>query len=503
MNPTDQARKEARKKELKKNKKQRQMVRAAVLKGKDPNHLIGEMEKIDRMEYDVNNPPLLNEKVLKDKRKKLRETFARVLKLYEKEDPEQWRELRKLEAEYEVKRNFLMQYYDSVKHAQQVQVEDIPLPAMQMPSLVTSQIPLPSDIPLPASQLQPHSILKKTSIYEPKEFTGVSIWTKTKGAPGVPPGPPPPLSDVDDEDDDFSDDEIGQNAANAEKQRKIRFADDGGQGGGDEEKDTRLTFSKASKLISAAQDEAESVERQAEDGGLSKSASSDEQTGDKLSASQQSAMLPSGLPPGPPPGLPPGPPPGLPPMMFRPLRPPPVRLPPGPPPGRPPGPPGPPPGLPPRMLGPPPVRVPPGPPPGIPSMRLMRPPGMPPMGGHLGMPPPLGMMSSMSQSSLNPNVLSAPPSLINRPKTDDEHKGGATIEAKPQIRNLSADVMRFTPTSLRIKREEKGKKREHKPMPLGIRADDMISPMVKTVPIVAPTKDDAYEQFMKEMEDLL
>lgn len=41
--------KEARKKELKKNKKQRQMVRAAVLKGKDPAQLIEEMEKIDEM----------------------------------------------------------------------------------------------------------------------------------------------------------------------------------------------------------------------------------------------------------------------------------------------------------------------------------------------------------------------------------------------------------------------------------------------------------------------
>jgi len=41
--------KEARKKELKKNKKQRQMVRAAVLKGKDPVQLIAEMEKIDQM----------------------------------------------------------------------------------------------------------------------------------------------------------------------------------------------------------------------------------------------------------------------------------------------------------------------------------------------------------------------------------------------------------------------------------------------------------------------
>lgn len=35
--------------ELKKNKKQRQMVRAAVLKGKDPNQILEELEKIDQM----------------------------------------------------------------------------------------------------------------------------------------------------------------------------------------------------------------------------------------------------------------------------------------------------------------------------------------------------------------------------------------------------------------------------------------------------------------------
>ncbi|KAJ3660338.1 hypothetical protein Zmor_004790 [Zophobas morio] len=51
MNPTDQARKEARKQELKKNKKQRQMVRAAVLKGKDPQQILEEMEKIDQMGF--------------------------------------------------------------------------------------------------------------------------------------------------------------------------------------------------------------------------------------------------------------------------------------------------------------------------------------------------------------------------------------------------------------------------------------------------------------------
>lgn len=41
--------KEARKKELKKNKKQRQMVRAAVLKMKDPNQILDELQKIDEM----------------------------------------------------------------------------------------------------------------------------------------------------------------------------------------------------------------------------------------------------------------------------------------------------------------------------------------------------------------------------------------------------------------------------------------------------------------------
>lgn len=49
MNPTDQARKEARKRELKKNKKQRMMVRQAVLKGKDPEKLLEDMEIIDKM----------------------------------------------------------------------------------------------------------------------------------------------------------------------------------------------------------------------------------------------------------------------------------------------------------------------------------------------------------------------------------------------------------------------------------------------------------------------
>ncbi len=74
--------KEARKKELRKNKKQRLLVRESVLKGKNPKSLIGEMEYLDRMEYDPVNPAPYNIKVLQEKRKKIKETWDRVYRLY-------------------------------------------------------------------------------------------------------------------------------------------------------------------------------------------------------------------------------------------------------------------------------------------------------------------------------------------------------------------------------------------------------------------------------------
>ncbi|XP_035695699.1 WW domain-binding protein 11-like [Branchiostoma floridae] len=163
MNPTDQARKMARKRELKKNKKQRMMVRHAVLKSKDPKQILVDMEKLDQMEFDSAQPIRLNEKVLRDKRKKLRETFDRVLKLYEKEDPTLCDEMKRMMVEYERRRQQAITYFESVKHAQQVTVEDIPLPEQPDLPQNVSMIPLPSDIPLPGAQ--PHSILKKTSAY--------------------------------------------------------------------------------------------------------------------------------------------------------------------------------------------------------------------------------------------------------------------------------------------------------------------------------------------------
>ncbi|KAJ7992661.1 hypothetical protein DPEC_G00280990 [Dallia pectoralis] len=197
MNPTDQARKEARKRELKKNKKQRMMVRAAVLKMKDPRQIIKDMEKLDEMEFNPVQQPLLNEKVLRDKRKKLRETFERIVRLYERENPETYKELRKIELDYESNRGKLSLYFDSVKNAELVEVDSIPLPEMpHAPSSILIQ-----DIPLPGAQ--PPSILKKGSSFSKGPFgsssapmsaavAGVPRLPPGRKPPGPPPGPPPP-----------------------------------------------------------------------------------------------------------------------------------------------------------------------------------------------------------------------------------------------------------------------------------------------------------------------
>ena len=110
MNPTDQARKEARKRELKKNKKQRMLVRTAVLKGKDPSEIFLELEKIDLMEFNPDQPPPLNDKVLKEKRKKLKETLERVYKLYEKDDQEFFLRMKKMEGDYVKRRDQIVAY---------------------------------------------------------------------------------------------------------------------------------------------------------------------------------------------------------------------------------------------------------------------------------------------------------------------------------------------------------------------------------------------------------
>uniref|UniRef100_A0A8C7Z240 WW domain binding protein 11 n=1 Tax=Oryzias sinensis TaxID=183150 RepID=A0A8C7Z240_9TELE len=217
------------------------------------------MNPTDQAKFNPVQQPLLNEKVLRDKRKKLRETFERIIHLYERENPETYKELRKLELDYETKRGQLALYFDSVKNAESVEVDSIPLPDMpHAPSNIHIQ-----DIPLPG--VQPPSILKKTPFG--LVLPGVPRLPPGKKPPGPPPGPPPPQvlalygipsrraystkSDRDDRDDDSDSEEDseeeregGDNDRNKDADH-VRFADLPAEGDGKKKKKRVVKKSKA------------------------------------------------------------------------------------------------------------------------------------------------------------------------------------------------------------------------------------------------------------------
>ena len=107
------------------------------------------------------------------------------------------------------------------------------------------------------------------------------------------------------------------------------------------------------------------------------------------------------------------------------------------------------------------------------------------------------------------------------------------IEAKPQMRNLSADLTRFVPTTLKVKKDMPQKKELAKPsanphiewrapqvhvrfcftfveitfvLNTGINFFLKVAPPSRTPSVPQPpvkTKDDAYSQFMKEMKGFM
>jgi len=144
-------------------------------------------------------PSPLNEKVLKEKRKKLKETFDRVMRLLHEDDPETFSEMKRKEVDYEKRKYKRVQYFESVRHAEQVSIEDIPLPSS------TSEKSLPATIPkinLPPpvllTNLPPIIPLKK-----PDEITAESQEIKIKEPPGVPPFFPPNIFEMRELDSDY------------------------------------------------------------------------------------------------------------------------------------------------------------------------------------------------------------------------------------------------------------------------------------------------------------
>lgn len=564
MNPTDQARKEARKRELKKNKKQRKMVREAVLKSKDPRRILEEIEKIESLENDAGPVPLPNDKALKDKKRKLKETLDRMISLLEKDDPTHSGQLRQLIADSERKRLQAQMSANELRQralAEEARMPaDIPLPpniplphaGMLMPSDIPLPGPLPGQLPLPPGLIPPGPPPG------PPPMLPVGVVP-----PGPPPGPPPgvppvsappplppgtgpddlddkPYGDDDSEDStsesggeqeeydpavplerlegegegqtggeqgDNTDEEMDSEGETRERQRTVRFADEVEQGTGSLSQSNITTSIQDFLLKMAGQPLPEKQEQ--------------DNQGDQMKKSATQGNQPQPQPPGPPPGPPPGqlplgnqPPGPLPIQPNFPIRPPPRMFPPGPPPGRPPGPP---PGIP--------GIVPPGPPPGLPPN--MMPPGMPRVPRPLmqqpmplppvrpGMPRPLGPPPGMVPPPPHGAVLSAPPTFISKPPmanpTADGGKGPtiskeatATISAKPQLRNTQAELTKLIPTALRVKRDQPKSKAKLRAAAAGPETDESV-PQQVSQPKVAETatKDDAYALFMKEMQGLL
>ncbi|XP_062137962.1 WW domain-binding protein 11 [Drosophila sulfurigaster albostrigata] len=594
MNPTDQARKEARKKELKKNKRQRQMVRAAVLKNKDPSQILEEMEKIDEMEYNVLQPSPLNEKVLRDKRKKLKETFDRVMRLYHNDEPEHWAELKRKEVEYEKKRLKKQQYYESVKHAQSVQIDEIPLPAPVSTSNASnasggnaansvsggsgsnanSNITFPGGtgsirMPPPPMTLAlppfapgaPPGVTKRDS--DSAANAGDSQGDKLKDDEdkdwlGVPPGPPPDLfamSELDSDaagNSDYEGDE-GESMAGSiddfmkemehvhkRKHRKLQgndaeldgeHKDDKHDSSGEAKSPTlahrrrrRRSYNTSSEDDTDDDDNVDDDDDDEDEDGANDDdmASDGEQSNTKSKPSTNSGSkeslkaTPATLTtaatvttvPAPPiaptlPAIPLPPSAPVPPQQqqqqqqqqqlpqlphMRGIAPPGIMF--RPPPMRPPGP-----GMP--GFG---MRMPPGPPPGarpphalgpIPRMGIRMPPGPPP-----GLPPRMAGGHHVKHGSGGGGV------AANAIASKEQGKGITTITAKPQIRFLSADVTRFVPSTLRVKREDQRRSARAKHMAGANDASErhMHAPPEAHKP---PTKDDAYLQFMNEMQGLL
>lgn len=172
MNPTDQARKEERKKQLKKHKKQREAVREAVIKNKNPNTVLEELSKLDDLEFDTENECPYADRVMQEKRQRLRSTYFKILEYYKNSGKmDTWKEYQDDFNTYEKERDRKKSLYQAVLKAKNWSVDHIPLPDTPMPD--GSQFPVSAPMGLP-----------------PKKDAA-----KARNPPGAPRGPPPGTDD--------------------------------------------------------------------------------------------------------------------------------------------------------------------------------------------------------------------------------------------------------------------------------------------------------------------
>lgn len=134
------------------------------------------------------------------------DSFFHVL-FQSKEENERYQELKRLESDYEAKRDKMVKFYEAVRSAQEVSLDDIPLPSGP-PELETETGGDSETKSFPTtSDHDPTSILKRSENI-----------TVTRTPPGLPSGPPPCLDEFEDGDSNDDDEEDGS--------KRVRFAGD-------------------------------------------------------------------------------------------------------------------------------------------------------------------------------------------------------------------------------------------------------------------------------------
>ncbi|VDN27027.1 unnamed protein product [Gongylonema pulchrum] len=128
MNPADQERKSMRQKELKRNRKQRTMVRHAILKSKDTDEILENLGRLDDQEYDI-RVDHHSKYVFNEKRTKFMQTYNDIVNLYKQEKRDDIvKDLEKKMAQYEAERNRKIQQYNAQRFSLETNPVEIPLP---------------------------------------------------------------------------------------------------------------------------------------------------------------------------------------------------------------------------------------------------------------------------------------------------------------------------------------------------------------------------------------
>ncbi|KAI3381186.1 hypothetical protein SNEBB_008613 [Seison nebaliae] len=181
-NPTDKLRKVLRKKELLRNKKERNAVRDRSLLSQNPKNLITQLEQIDKVMFDSStqiNSNSYNQRMNEDKRKRLLESIDRLIHLKKKDNGKQSEDLIRMKTEYLEWREKFIEHCKSVKAVQLIDVNNIPLPSTEEISDQSTTISssVPSTIP---PSIEQRIIPEKNEIIEVESYFPTSSLVRPK-----------------------------------------------------------------------------------------------------------------------------------------------------------------------------------------------------------------------------------------------------------------------------------------------------------------------------------